>query len=313
MVGSASFRSFPGVLLALMLCALATAAQENAASSTPRAEAAATPKETKLKNMPFSTATPNVRQEEPFPDDKTKPIREKSPSAQKQVSTAERRISGTVATVTDGNTVTVADSKKRTYEIVMSGIDAPELTQDFGRQAREFLTDQILNKDVVIVGRELAKDRFAGKVLLNGRDINLEMVIAGFAWHYNDKETDQTDRDRQVYESAELQARKLSFNLWSNPKAIAPWEFRNGKTENPAVVLNETSLRADPVASKENPSTAPSTALSAAFVGNRRSKIYHWPGCPGYDKITEGNRVPFKTRAEAEAAGYRAAKNCKQQ
>jgi len=44
--------------------------------------------------------------------------------------------------------------------------------------------------------------------------------------------------------------------------------------------------------------------------GNRRSMIYHWPGCPNYDDIAPHNRVHFRTRAEAEAAGYRAARNC---
>ena len=44
--------------------------------------------------------------------------------------------------------------------------------------------------------------------------------------------------------------------------------------------------------------------------GNRNSMIYHWPGCPNYDDIAPKNRVYFKTRAAAEAAGYRAARNC---
>jgi hypothetical protein len=44
--------------------------------------------------------------------------------------------------------------------------------------------------------------------------------------------------------------------------------------------------------------------------GNRRSMIYHWPGCPNYNDIGPTNRVYFKTRTEAEAAGYRAARNC---
>lgn len=44
--------------------------------------------------------------------------------------------------------------------------------------------------------------------------------------------------------------------------------------------------------------------------GNRRTRIYHWPGCPNYDEIAEHNRVPFETREEAERAGYRAARNC---
>lgn len=44
--------------------------------------------------------------------------------------------------------------------------------------------------------------------------------------------------------------------------------------------------------------------------GNKRSMIYHWPGCPNYDDIAPHNRVPFQTREDAEKAGYRAARNC---
>ncbi len=46
------------------------------------------------------------------------------------------------------------------------------------------------------------------------------------------------------------------------------------------------------------------------FVGNRRSKIYAWPGCGTYDKMAPENRVVFSTREAAEQQGYRAARNC---
>jgi len=58
-------------------------------------------------------------------------------------------------------------------------------------------------------------------------------------------------------------------------------------------------------------STTPSAARnSGQIVGNKNSKIYHLTGCPGYGNVSERNRVTFKTVAEAEAAGYRKAKNC---
>jgi len=58
-------------------------------------------------------------------------------------------------------------------------------------------------------------------------------------------------------------------------------------------------------------STTPSAVRnSGQIVGNKNSKIYHVPGCPGYGNVSERNRVTFKTVAEAEAAGYRKAKNC---
>ncbi len=47
-------------------------------------------------------------------------------------------------------------------------------------------------------------------------------------------------------------------------------------------------------------------------IGNRNSRVYHLPaGCPGYAQVSEKNRVPFTSAAEAEAAGFRKAGNCR--
>jgi hypothetical protein len=46
------------------------------------------------------------------------------------------------------------------------------------------------------------------------------------------------------------------------------------------------------------------------IIGNRRSRIYAWPGCGSYDTMSPGNRVLFPSRDAAQQAGYRAAYNC---
>jgi len=51
-------------------------------------------------------------------------------------------------------------------------------------------------------------------------------------------------------------------------------------------------------------------AAAGPIVGNRRSMIYEWPGCPYYEKIAPHNRAGFPNAQAAEAAGYRPAKNC---
>jgi hypothetical protein len=61
--------------------------------------------------------------------------------------------------------------------------------------------------------------------------------------------------------------------------------------------------------------SAPSQVVSSKadvgqIVGNRRSKIYAWPGCGSYDRMAPQNRVVFPSRDAAEQAGYRAALNC---
>jgi len=59
----------------------------------------------------------------------------------------------------------------------------------------------------------------------------------------------------------------------------------------------------------ENP-PAKAVAGQIVFVGNRRSKIYAWPGCGSYDRMAPDNRVVFQSREAAEQDGYRAARNC---
>lgn len=50
---------------------------------------------------------------------------------------------------------------------------------------------------------------------------------------------------------------------------------------------------------------------STYYVGSKGGEVYHLPHCSGAKRINETNRVVFKTQAEAEAAGYRPAQNCK--
>jgi hypothetical protein len=52
------------------------------------------------------------------------------------------------------------------------------------------------------------------------------------------------------------------------------------------------------------------TQTDARVKGNRKSRIYHVPGCKNYDDISPNNIEWFKTEQEAENSGYRKARNC---
>ena len=57
---------------------------------------------------------------------------------------------------------------------------------------------------------------------------------------------------------------------------------------------------------------SPKAPSGGAIIGNRNSKVYHLAeGCPSYDKVSPKNQVPFRSEAEAAAAGYRKAGNCR--
>lgn len=47
------------------------------------------------------------------------------------------------------------------------------------------------------------------------------------------------------------------------------------------------------------------------YVASKNGTAYHLPWCPGALRIKEENRLWFKSREEAEKAGYHPAANCK--
>jgi deoxyribonuclease-1 len=57
---------------------------------------------------------------------------------------------------------------------------------------------------------------------------------------------------------------------------------------------------------------ASQTSTNDAIIGNRNSKTYHLAErCPSYDRVSPKNQVLFRSEAEAAAAGYRKAGNCR--
>ena len=130
---------------------------------------------------------------------------------------------GTVSKVVDGDTLVVSavtgDCKVR-----MSGIDAPEMKQSFGPEAKEALSSRVLGKTVRVVCRE--NDRY-GRVVADVYDghkwVNLDMVFAGMAWHYK-----AYSKDARLA-SVEGNVRKHGVGLWKQKDPVAPWDFRKAK------------------------------------------------------------------------------------
>ena len=65
-----------------------------------------------------------------------------------------------------------------------------------------------------------------GKVLLNGKDVNLEQIRLGMDWYYRKYKNELVFDDRISYLQAEEHAMKNRFGLWLYNQPTAPWEFR---------------------------------------------------------------------------------------
>lgn len=255
-----------------------------------------------------------------------------------------KTVSGKVVKIADGDTITILDEQNVQHKIRLQGIDAPEHRQDFGEVSRENLASLVFGKYVKIDYEKVDRyGRLVGTIWLDGNDECLEQVKAGLAWHYKEYQKEQTPADRQLYANAELEARTERRGLWKDPAPTPPWEYRHhasGSTAdtdstdqsdsadrklrgvspsvepnlgNAAPSANQSPANARKPVTNVDPGVIQPSSVTheSGFIrGNRRTMIYHWPGCPNYDDIALHNRVPFQDRQEAERAGYRAARNC---
>ena len=132
-----------------------------------------------------------------------------------------------VVGVNDGDTLTCLDESNQQQKVRLADIDAPELSQDFGKVSREALASMVFGKTVEVVDE--GKDRYGrwiGHLSVNGIDVNRQMVATGNAWHYAAYSHDDS------LAAVQSQAQTQRIGLWAQPSPQPPWEYRAsaGKT-----------------------------------------------------------------------------------
>jgi micrococcal nuclease len=102
--------------------------------------------------------------------------------------------------------------------------NAPGKDQPYGDSARQNLKRLIEGREVAIksVGED-QYDRTLGYVVLDGVEINEQLVRDGWAWHYS------KDSCEQRFAEAEDAARTARRGLWERERPQPPWEFRRQK------------------------------------------------------------------------------------
>jgi endonuclease YncB( thermonuclease family) len=131
-------------------------------------------------------------------------------------------LSGTVVTVIDGDTLTVADEGKQQHRVRLAGIDAPQAKQPFWLQSARSLARLCHRKSAKVEWKAKERGLLVGEVTCDGVAANAEQVRRGMAW----VSSRQTGPGSALYE-IEAYARLQKVGLWADEKPIPPWEWRN--------------------------------------------------------------------------------------
>ena len=134
---------------------------------------------------------------------------------------------GKVVKITDGDTLVVLDADNTQHKIRLSGIDAPETNQPFGKRSKEALSALVAGQRVEVDWHKHDRyGRIVGKVIAQGKDVNLDQVRTGMAWWYRKYANEQSLVDQGIYAAAEAKARVTGVGLWTDKDPIAPWDWR---------------------------------------------------------------------------------------
>ncbi len=127
---------------------------------------------------------------------------------------------GTCIRISDGDSIAILVHNK-VVEIELDGIDCPEISQDFGKEAKDFTSSKIFKKKVTVHIKSYDSiGRVVGRVLVDDKDLSLELIKEGLAWY------DKQYGSDKVLKKEQKKAKKRKKGLWSEPNPVAPWVYR---------------------------------------------------------------------------------------
>jgi endonuclease YncB( thermonuclease family) len=153
------------------------------------------------------------------------------------------RFDAAVVKVVDGDSLWLRPAgADKAVEVRIQDIDAPEICQPWGRQAREALAERVAGRTLVVQprGRD-THGRLLALISIGGENLGAWMVGEGHAWSI------RTRWDRGPLVKEERMASALRRGLWIEPNPVEPRAFRR---QHGPCVAGETGV----------PSAAPTSA-----------------------------------------------------
>ena len=122
----------------------------------------------------------------------------------------------------DGDTCTVISDSGQRLTIRLHGVDAPELDQPYGAQARLLINSLVAGQRVEVkpTGNLSYGRTVADIVLPSGRDVGTTLVASGAAWVEQ-----RWNHDPAAY-AAQGNAQRAHLGLWADAAAVPPWQWR---------------------------------------------------------------------------------------
>jgi endonuclease YncB( thermonuclease family) len=138
--------------------------------------------------------------------------------------------SGKVTRVLDGDTFEMIEIGKDDKEqmplcVRLAHVDAPELGQAFGAEAKARLEAKVLDKEIsVLTDKDDRRGHSDALVFADDKWVNEDMLSEGFGWLV--EEGIGGDMAKATLPEAFEKAQAAKLGLWADPSPIPPWAWK---------------------------------------------------------------------------------------
>lgn len=180
--------------------------------------------------------------------------------------------------VVDGDTIYLSNGKK----VRLVGVNTPEKGVNGCQASKNFVSKLCLNKEVGInIDDRKYRDKYGRTlaiVIVDGKNLNEMLLKEG-----------------------------LAEVMYIPPSEFSPYKWAGSSQVNHNTQQTQTSTTTQATKAQD---TSVSTSSSSGYIGNLNSLKFHKVDCEGVRKMSEKNKVFFKTRQEAINEGYVPCKMC---
>lgn len=194
------------------------------------------------------------------------------------------RFEARVVSIVDGDTFDAVplDSMTGSIRIRLHGIDTPERGEPFSSAATRSARVLLFDQRVSVEGRDVDRyGRLVARVTVQDTDVRTALLEAGLACHWVEYSGEA------ILATAEKQARARGRGFWA------------AGAQQPRCAATASAGAAEQRGREEG---------SVVFHGNTSSRVYHLRSCRNYN--CKNCTRPFRSEAEAQAAGFRPAGDC---
>jgi micrococcal nuclease len=188
-------------------------------------------------------------------------------------------VEGIVSRVTDGDSLWLEpDGGGAPVQLRLQDIDAPEICQAWGQQAKQALADLVLKKHVgVRISGHDMHGRTLGTLFLDGLNVNRALVQEGHAWSSRYK------YDRGPYVADERMAKALARGFNRDGGAVMPKDFRRDhgpcQTDDAVTAAGVPASGAAVPAATSRPAAAAAPATLVAYRCDGRTFCSQMRSC----------------------------------